>query len=179
MHESEFNEIFGVDNQAVITAINNDDEGWLESDYQEAYHVLNKLKNDNPEQYEDFTNRFRSVVGLEKFSLQERCRIIYLLLTCYIDWPSSKLTRLRNEDKSIDTVYFIEKINTKSPKIRFNFQNLFDQIHNFNPPSQQLDELASIFSPNQNIHQTEDEHFPEIVRGMGKKLKPGRKRQIE
>lgn len=65
MFESGFNEIFGCDSQTINTAIKNDDEGWLESDYREAYHVLNRLKHDNPEQYEDFTTRFRSVEGLE------------------------------------------------------------------------------------------------------------------
>ena len=179
MHEPEFDEIFGCDSSAVKAAIGSDEEGWLESDYQEALFVLRNLRSDNPEQFEDFWGRFRAVEGLEKFSFQERCRVIYLFLSCYVDWGSTKLTRLRDREGNINTVYFIEKINKKTPRIRFNFQNVVDQFQGFDPSPEQLDEWASIFAPNTNIQQTTDEDFPEIVRGMGKKSKSGRKPKTE
>ena len=173
MHEPEFDEIFGCDSSAVKAAIGSDEEGWLESDYQEALFVLRNLRSDNPEQFEDFLGRFHAVEGLEKFSFQERCQLIYFLLSSYIDWRATKATRIRTENFSATMLF--EKVYKSDPPIRLDFQNVVDQLANFNPTPEQARQWAQIFSPNSEYSVPPEEEFPGIAPELGTKQKRGRK----
>ena len=170
MHESEFDAIFGCNRRTVKAFIEDDKTGWLESDYNEALNVLEKLQRDNPDQYEDFRRRFLEVEELEEAPFQVRCGMIYLLLSSYVDWRASNAVLIKGPDMSM----IFEKVYLTSPSIKLDFQNVAEQIANFEPSEEQIKVWTEVFS--QAIKSpVPPEESREIVRDMGKRKKAGRK----
>ncbi len=143
-----------------------DDTGWLESDYQEARQLLYKIEISNPDQLKLFLEELKNLDSLDSLTTQQRCRFIYFLASQHVDWRD---TNHQVVDGAATILY--EKVYKGEPPIRIDFQHITDQVINFNPSAEQMEEWGKIFGNALKHHPVQGKVSSGIVRDAGKMRK--------
>ena len=166
--------IFGLTEDEMTAAVKTDDTGWLESDYQEARQLLSKIEGSNPEQLKALLENLQNHDGLGDFTLQQRCRFIYFLVSQCIDWRDTNHQVVDLGDKGATTLLY-EKVYTGEPPISIDFQHITEQVSQFNPSLEQVEEWGKIFGNALKHLEVPDQVSSGIVRDAGKMRKRRRK----
>ena len=164
---------FGCTEDQMDIAIQEDKTGWLESDYQEARRLLQKLEMHSTGLFDDFIRKLKGVQGLDKLGIRTRCRLIYFLLSTYVDWRSTKFSRVQIKD-SFSTLIF-EKLHKKCPTVEVDFQSIVDSLLAFSPSKHQVSSWGEAFGHGLKHPRLPDEVKSEIVHGAGSAKKRGRR----
>ena len=149
-------------------AIQKDKSGWLESDYRNTRHVLDKMEKVNPDQHSAFIENLKDVESLEDYPPLPRCRLIYFFLSTYIDWRDTYSQVFHPGGK---TTLLYEKVYTGDQTINIDFQHITNQISEFNPSPEQVEEWGKIFGNALKHREVPDQVSSGIVRNAGKMRK--------
>ncbi len=166
--------IFGLTEDEMTAALEADESGWLESDYQEARHLLYKIERGYPEHFKAFLESLQDLEGLDDFTLQQRCRFIYFVASQHIDWRDTNHQVVDLGDKGATTLLY-EKVYTGEPTINIDFQHIIDQVRQFNPSPEQIEAWVGLFGNALKHQPAQGEVSSGIVRDAGKMRKHRRK----
>ena len=148
----------------------------VDTDYNTSEYLLKNLQEANLEIFNEFAEKFLSIVGIDEFPLQKRLRFIEFLLTSYIDWGTSESIKFKTDSEY--TVIIDNKVlYPDGPRIIMDFQEIFNIIKDFNPPKEAVEQWGEIFGNALKRRVPLEEVKPDIATGVGQKKKPGRKRQ--
>lgn len=165
--------LLGQSEKHIRIAIKVDESGWLESDYQEARMMLETLEEGNTEQYQRFLSEWKAVSNKNKLSLQQKCQVVQFLLSSFMNWRQTGVATLRTQSGAITIVF--EEVKSGTPQVTLSFQQVVDQIIQFDPPPDSVDTWSEVFARALRRPESPPEGFRPIVQGSSTRRKPGRK----
>ena len=116
---------------------------WLRSDYETTVSLIKELARNNPQSFEKFVVTLQEVEGLDEFPLRRRCRLIYFLLSAYVDWRDSRHQVFTYGGDQVTTLLY-EKVYNDEPRISIDFQHIIDQLRRYEPSREQVDVWADL-----------------------------------
>ena len=172
-----FKSVFGLSESQIAAAIKADSTGWIESDYQEPRTMLEALEQGNPKQLARFLPEWSAVANKDKLQFRQRCQVIQVLLSSFMDWRKTGVTTIKTESDTITFVF--EKARKGLPPVTLSFQQVVNQFLQFDPPPHSTAEWAEVFAHGLRHPEPPAEGLRPIVRGSSTKRKAGRKPKAE
>jgi len=140
-----------------------------EHEYYHTLHTLQRLEEQNPDEFSRFILKIQSVQGLNDLDFTIRCRLIYLFVASTIDWKDTRTRKLGVHDAVWERAF------ASSPPLDLDFQDLLDSIKSFKPSPELASSWGLVFSHALRHPSARDQAKAEIVRGAGSKIRKRKK----
>ncbi len=143
---------------------------WLRSDYETTVRLIKELARNNPQSFEKFVVTLQEAEGLDEFPIRRRCRIIYFLLSAYVDWRDSRHQVFTYGGDQVTTLLY-EKVYNGEPRISIDFQHIIDRLRRYEPSREQADVWADLLGSALKRPEVRGQVSSGIVRDAGRMRK--------